>query len=1348
MPRRLPVFIFLFFFFPALCLAQDFLDYLGIENGLSNNAVTSIYQDKNGLMWFGTYDGLNLYNGYEFKIFRNKLNDATSLGNNRIVDIAEDGESNVWIGTKGGISIYNPRINVFNDLYFKEGNLKVLKAKMPINELQTDGDGNMLIGTAGSGLLMVPKGERIAIQLPMDNENDKGYHVQAIQIRGNKIFVFVQGRGIYNLEIRTKRFTLITDFVRDAKCLLADADGNLWVGSENGLFRYNWISKKSDTYYESRNGLSNSHIHSLTLDWENRVWVGTDGGGITIFDLRKSLVSHISQGADNGTLKSGAVDAVFFDTDRRTWIGTLRGGINIVDQKKNRFKTISHIPYNKNSLISDFVLSFCQDTDGSVWIGTDGGGVSNWNPRTDKFANYTHHSGNNSLSNNNVSTIARDFKGNIWLGTYGGGINRFDKATNGFVHYSLNNSDYSYPDRNVWALFEDSSHRLWASTLSNGPVYIYNRTLDRFEVFDKDLKDVITFYQDEKQQLWAGTFRSLIKIDPVNKKHRIFNIGFPVRAIVKDQGDGLLLGTEGGGLQMFNRKTEAFTTLSEKDGLPNNAVLNILKDRRGSYWLSTFNGLSEFDPKKRSFKNFYKNDGLQSNQFNYNAALVLSSGELLFGGLKGFNIFDPGNIHFSVTTPKLIITSLKINNQAYEADSSITHKESIYSISELKLPYDKANISFEFAALDYSSPEKKTYAYYLEGWDKGWNYVGTNRSANYSRISEGTYYFRIKTINSEGEWTTKEKVIKVIILPPWYRTIWAYCLYFIALVGLIYGYSYYQRKQVKLKFQVKLANLAVEKEKDLNERKLSFFTHISHEFRTPLTLIINPIKEILNNQAGQVDPRELIVVYRNARRMLSLVDQLLHFRKSAVDQLKVSSFDVVSFSKEVYLCFQQQARIQNIEFDFQSNAERILIYADKEKIEIALFNLLYNAFKYTPAKGSISLLISDIENEVTISVVDTGRGISKDVGEKLFNEFFQVREKQNKTGFGIGLYLVKSFVEAHHGRVHYISEENKGAAFTINLLKGSEHLKSYPITEESDSSSFLLEKLQDVEPPMNEPDMQIGRGEAQLEVLSEKPSVLLVDDNHDIRTYLKKILQHEFVIYEADSGEEALELVQKYIPNIVISDVLMGELSGVDLCRKIKEDAALNHIPVVLLTSSSSAEMKLKGIECGADDFITKPFDKDILLARISNLLKTRNNLQRYFYNHITFKSENLKVSPEYKEFLEKCIRITEKRIDDPTFNIQELADEIGLSHSSLYKRVKSISGKSVSEFIRFIRLRKAAELLINSDYNVSECAFSCGFNDVKYFRVHFNKLYGINPSEYMLKYRKPFQKGARLNKN
>lgn len=1344
---KFKIFTLLLLILPMLAIAQDFLDYLGIEDGLSNNAVTSIYQDQRGIMWFGTYNGLNQYNGYEFRIFRNRLNDSVSLRGNRIVDILGDQHGRVWIGTKSGISIYDPRVDAFENLNYTGPGTEKAIAKMPINDLQIEKNGTMLIGTAGSGLLVLKKNEQVAIQVPFGSDhNNTKYHVQAVQVKGENIFVFIQGKGVFNLDLKKCQFKLITGFVQDAKCMLADPYGNLWIGNENGLFKYNIISKVSQVYDDKNSGLSNNHIHCLNLDPTNRIWIGTDGGGITIFDQKNNLTSHILPGPDKGRLKSGAVDAVFVDNENRTWIGTLRGGVSIVDKKKNRFKTISHIPYNANGLISDYILSFCEDPDGSVWVGADGEGISNWNPKTNRFKNYVHSADIHSLSNNNVSTIEKDFLGNIWIGTYGGGINRFDRKTNKFIHYPLRSPDYSYPHRNVWALFEDLDKNFYASTLSEGPVYILNRKLDRFEIFDKSLRDVIAFFQDENHQIWAGTYSTLVKLDPINKKHIIINVGSPVRSIISMDKGQLLIGTEGGGLKIFNIHTQKFTTFSEKDGLPDNTVLKILKDRSGNFWMSTFNGLTEFDPKRKCFKNFYKNDGLQSNQFNYNAGLRLSNGELLFGGIRGFNIFDPENIHQTVSDPKIILTALKINNVPFEKETAQDHVQSLYNISELTLPYDKGNLSFEFAALDYSSPEKKIYAYILDGWDKDWNYIGTSRSANYSRLTEGTYYLKIKTINSEGRWSDKQRAIKIVILLPWYRTIWAYMLYAIFIAGLIFGYTFYRRKQVQLKFQVKLANLAVEREKDLNEKKLSFFTHISHEFRTPLTLIISPIKEMLNTKDSQIESKDLIVVYRNARRMLSLVNQLLHFRKSEVDQLKISAFDLVSFSKEVYLCFQQQARLKEIGFEFTSVAEQLFIFADKEKIEIAIFNLLFNAFKYTEPNGKIVLAITETESTVELKVADTGTGIPKDVGDNLFKEFFQVPERQNKTGFGIGLYLVKSFVKAHFGKVSYQSEENKGTTFVISLLKGKNHFKGMAINEVSDYNSYILNELPEEDLPKQEIDHEPG--DTQTEVLSEKPSILLIDDNNDLRIYLKKILQGSYIVYEADSGESGLEMVQKFIPNLVISDVIMGDISGLDFCRRVKDDAALSHIPIVLLTSGSSAEIKLKGIESGADDFITKPFDTDILLARISNLLKNRNNLQRFFYNHITFKSENLKVSPEYKEFLEKCIAITEKRITDPTFNIQELANEIGLSHSSLYKRVKSISGKSVSEFIRFIRLRKAAEQLINTDHNVSECAFECGFNDLKYFRINFNKLYGINPSDYILKYRKPFQKSSRLNKN
>lgn len=1341
----LTFFYWLIFSLEGFC--QPVLNYLGIEHGLSNNAVTSIYQDKNGFMWFGTYDGLNQYDGYTFKTFKNQLKDSTSLINNWIVTIQGDDKCNIWVGTKQGLSIYSQVKDQFSSVYYRDLSKKsYLKVSSAINDLQIDEKGNMLIATGGKGLMLVSKGEKYATQIPIHTKatGEVNYHVQAIQLNKNKVWVFIQGEGIYDFNLTSKKLTLITNFVRDSKCLLVDNDQNLWVGNEYGLFKFHSKTKVVSSYYQGKGALSNSSIQSLSLDNEGRVWVSTDGGGINIINNKDNSIQYILPSENKGSLTSGAVDAVYEDTDGRMWIGTLRGGINIIDKNRNKFTTISHTPYNKNSLINNFILSFCEDKNGAIWIGTDGGGLSVWDRENNKFSNYFHQAGNStSISNNNVSAIIKDFNDDIWIATYGGGINRYNYQNNSFSRYNCLNATQTYSNRNIWSLFEDSKRNLWAGSLSNGPLYLFNRTSDRFEIFDEKLIDIITIAEDRNKQLWVGNFHSLIKVDSKGKQHQVYEIGFAVRGITDDEKGNLWIATEGGGLLLFDVKTGRYTAFSEKDGLPSNTILNILEDKSGDFWLSTFNGLSLFNPKKNSFKNFYVADGLQSNQFNYNAALKLKSGEFLFGGIKGFNIFNPQSLNINESNPVLFITGLKINNQSYQRDPSFKNKQSLYNLTSLTLPYDKAIISLEFVAIDYSSSEKISYAYSLEGWDKGWNFSGRNRIANYSKIREGTYYLKIKSTNSEGIWLNNDKVLKIIVLPPWWRTWWAYSVYIFGFIGLVYAYLLHQRKQEKLKYQIQLANLEVEKEKDLNEKKLSFFTHVSHEFRTPLTLIINPIKEFINDKSGQTDPKELIVIYRNARRLLSLVDQLLHFRKSDMDELKLSKVNIAAFSKEVYLCFKQQARIKGISFDFICENEEILIYIDKEKIEIALFNLLSNAIKFTPVGGYVKFIVVEEESKVKIDIEDSGVGISESIGKTIFEKFYQVTRKDNKSGFGIGLYLVKTFVENHFGNISYISEVGKGTIFNMVLLKGKAHFKGQKIHEDiGDSTVFVEELLEETEPVL-----EIENDAAdEIEILSEKSSMLLVDDNDEIRNYLKRIFQSQYIIYEADSAEKALQLVPEYLPDVIITDVMMGEMSGVELCAKIKEDPALNHIPVVLLTSSSSPEIKLKGIEDGADDFITKPFNKDILIARISNLLKSKNNLQHYFYNQITFKTDNSKVSTEYKEFLEKCIAITEKNIDNPEFNIQVLADEIGLSYSSLYKRVKSISGKSVNEFIRFIKLRKAAELFINTDCNVSECAFQCGFNDMKYFREQFNKLFGINPSEYIKKYRQPFQKSYKLN--
>lgn len=547
-----------------------------------------------------------------------------------------------------------------------------------------------------------------------------------------------------------------------------------------------------------------------------------------------------------------------------------------------------------------------------------------------------------------------------------------------------------------------------------------------------------------------------------------------------------------------------------------------------------------------------------------------------------------------------------------------------------------------------------------------------------------------------------------------------------------------------MKYEIRLANMEKQKEKELTEKKINFFTHISHEFRTPLTLIINPLKEIFKGNKATGLNKDISMVYRNARRLLSLVDQLLLFRKveSVDQQMRIDRFDIVEICHEVFLSFSQHAVAKNIKFIFNKNDKEIPVYADKEKIEIILFNLVSNAFKYTGTDGEIRMEIIEHEKNLHISIKDTGSGIPEEVGHKLFDSFYRAdsRDKASQTGFGVGLYVSHKLAEAHHGKLSYTSLQGIGTEFQLMLQKGKEHFNFQEIiSEDYKGGQTLLHEL--VEEPLAENTLEDGPVRKNKSVVidkltSELPTMIIVDDNAEIRSYIKAIFVDSFNIYEADDGTGGYELVIKETPDIVITDIMMRNIGGLELCKKIKENSSIAHIPVILLTASSSDEIKLKGIKGGAEDYITKPFDKELIIARVQNILKGKNRLQQYFFNAVTLKP-NSNIAGEHKEFIERCIAIVENHLDNPEFTIQTFCKEIGMSHPSLYKKVKAVSGLTVNVFIRYLRLRKAAELLINTDKTIVEVTYITGFNDIRYFREQFFKLFEMKPSEYVKRYRK-----------
>ncbi|MCJ8164311.1 ATP-binding protein [Pontibacter sp. E15-1] len=718
---------------------------------------------------------------------------------------------------------------------------------------------------------------------------------------------------------------------------------------------------------------------------------------------------------------------------------------------------------------------------------------------------------------------------------------------------------------------------------------------------------------------------------------------------------------------------------------------------------------------------------------------------LSFGGIKGFNIFYPDSIQSSHAFPNLLITGIRIfNKPVTPADNILQEEQSLYLADNVILPYDKAFISIDFGALEFTAPEKISYAYKLEGWDKTWNYTDKHRTASYSNLREGNYTLRIKSTNAAGIWNKRERVVHLQVLPPWYRTWWAYGVYAALVAGLLYACNYYRTNHNRLKFELSIAGVKADKEAELNEKKISFFTNVSHEFRTRLTLIINPIKELLERKQERVNIQELAAVYRNAHRLMSLVNQVLLFRKadSGEDVLKAGRLNIAAVCEEVYRSFVHQAKTKKIEYVFACATKEIELYGDREKLEILLFNLLSNAFKFTPASGKIALRVQE-EEQVMLSVEDSGCGIPAETGDKLFDKFYQVygSGKTNTGGFGIGLYLVKKFAEIHNGEVSYQSEPGKGTIFRVLLPKGKEHLPAACNAEDNVEPSAILNELRDT--PIVVDEATENRSENLLKgaLVTDKDSLLLIEDNGEIRQYVKQIFRSNYTIYEAANGEDGLALAQEHVPDVIISDLRIPGMDGLELCSKIKKNPSLNHIPIILLAASSSPEVKLKGIESGAVAYITKPFEKEMLIARVESVLKTRDSLQRYFYNEVTLKTNKLKISAEHSDFLAACIEIIERNMEDPNFKVKAFAREMGMSQSNLYIKVKEISGRSVNDFMRLIRLRKVARLLIDKDYRINEAAFEAGFSDIKHFREQFKKLFGLNPSDFIKKYRKTLHK-------
>lgn len=1317
-------------------------DFYSQENGLSNNQIHSILQDKRGWMWFGTSQGACRFDGYKFTVFKNDPDDSTSLKGNLVRVIYEDKKGQLWFGTEnGGLNKFNRDKENFSHLFYSGANaqlkdawvtsilednsgslwvgtdqqLYVIKDEQTISAIKpsnlsgfsdyfriirTDKAGKIWLGT-NHGLYIYDPASNLVMKVTLTSSVLANEEIWDVLIDSDgMVWVGTYADGIYIVNPSTFESHHIkidenNERSNTVRSIAKDKNGKYWIGTRGGLYIYDKSRGVTGFYYHDERepkSLVNNSIQSIYHDLKGDVWIGTRNGINFLVEERQNIFGFKSMPGDNRYLNSSESYAFWVDPKGDIWVGTESGGINILDRETNRFRYLQPQKGNPNSLSRNCIKAFLYDGNNNLWIGTFLGGLDVLNLRTNTFRHYTHNSAEpSSLSDNKVWALLKDYKSNIWIGTTAG-LDRFDSSTNSFKHFS----DLSQGQVN-W-LAEDDQHCLWIGS------------------------DILVIYNPEDQ--------SIVKVNE------------STRYMLQDSKKRFWLATLNKGICQYVKGKGIVKYYTEKNGLSNNQTQAILEDNEHFLWISTTNGLSKFDPENERFHNFSLKNGFQNNQFCYGAAYKMKNGEMIFGGISGFNIFDPAKIKPATFPAPIVLTDFKIFNKSVKVGNkkSDVLTKCISETEKIRLRYDQNSITLDFASFDYANSQSILYSYILENFDKDWTDPSVNHSANYTNLDPGEYTFRVKTVSIDRQESNSGQALQIVVLPPYWKTWWFRVLMFIALVGVIYLFISFLVNKEKLKNDLVLEKLKANKLHELDMMKLKFYTNISHEIRTPLTLILGPLEKMKNNMISPSEIKGHVdVMHRNAVQLLQLINQLLDFRKMETGNLKLNlaQGDLVSFVAEIVGSFEKLAEEKEIELKFNSLKKRIVTNFDSEKVGKIMNNLLSNAFKFTGKGGKItvnlSLVFDSAENDlvgnsdekrlIEITVKDTGIGISESNLEKIFVRFFQIGENQNQTGTGIGLALTKELVKLHNGKLFVTSKPGKGSKFTVQLPY--EEL-AIPDSEGAVSSVSNV-------PDDNE---KVKLDDASIEATSgEKKIMLLVDDNADVRYFIKSHFQETYKVLEAGNGVEGWDIALKTIPDIIISDILMPDMDGYEFCRKVRKDERTSHIPVLLVTALGSREHEIEGLSHGADDYITKPFDLVILQTKVENILSVRQSLKQKYTGEMLLQPRNVILSSPDERFLQKAIDVIEANIADPDLDIERFASEIGVSRMQLYRKLNALTEMTVKEFVRSIRLKRAAQLLVQRKLNISEVAYAVGFRDLSHFRKCFRQEFGMSASEYVDKH-------------
>jgi signal transduction histidine kinase/ligand-binding sensor domain-containing protein/DNA-binding response OmpR family regulator len=1360
--------------------SQYRFSHLDISNGLSHSQITSIFKDSEGFMWFGTSSGLNRYDGYSFKVFRHDANNKNSINFDYIRNIFEGPDKKLWISTPPGFCFYDPETERFNN----DMSLLSRPLKLPVNDpqkIERSSAVDFWFLYADSGIYRYNAISKKTTRYFHGVNGEASLYPGPIadittDVKGNIWIVYTDGMvemldvKLNRISYRTSIFNKVTNNKKDRYTLLVDRDGDLWFylpyndlglsyyRPSTGTFRH--IDKESPGMKLKTNLITN-----IVQANDGLIWIATDHGGVNVLDKKNGTITYLLNKGDDPTSLRQNTATLYKDNLGIIWAGTNKKGISYYHKNIIKFPLSRHLDSDPTSLKFNDINKFVEDKLGNLWIGTNGGGLIYYNRKTGVYTQYKNNpNDSNSLSSDVIISLCIDHDQKLWIGTYFGGLDCFDGKT--FSHYKHNDKvATSIADNRVFSILEDSSHRLWIGTLFGG-LEIFDREKKIFyhPLTQADISSTIIFsiFEDKQGNIWigGGWVVDVIWKDGRRVSHYTARDGLIDNEIsnINEDSRGLIWIATAGGLSVLNRKTNTIISLTKKNGLPANSVTNTLEDNKGVMWLSTSNGLARVrltptaDAFNFHFDSFDDTDGLQGREFNRNAALKTRAGELIFGGPDGFNLFDPASIEPDTAKPQLIFTDFQLFNKSISANEAVNGHivlpKSISVVQTIVLNHDENIFSIEFAALDYINPGKVKYQYMLEGFNKAWvNVDNKTRKAGYTNLDGGDYTFKVRVSNAEGVWSPHSISLKIKVLPPFWKSTLAYVIYLLLITGILFFIRRRGIQKIRREFIAEKEKFIAEKEKqeakliieqerqeikrmqDLDQLKTKFLTNVSHEFRTPISLIMAPVEKMLT-RADQEQKQQLGMIGKNARRLLNMVNQLLDFRKMEVQELKLHSKpgDMVKFINEVYLSFTDIAEQKGINFIFDTSTDSLFTSFDHDKVERILFNLLSNAFKFTLPGGQVSLLLN-IDSEtgdapLEIKVIDTGIGIPHEKQSKIFERFFQhdIPESMINQGSGIGLAITHEFVKMHGGELTVESEPDHGSCFTVKLpfviYAGPE--TDIVTADETDLTNQDSESLNEIKTVTKPPRS------------NKKPVVLLVEDNDDFRFYLKDNLKDVFFLIEASNGREGWQKALSQHPDIIVSDISMPEMTGIELCKKLKNDKRTSHIPVVLLTALTGDEEQIKGLEIGANDYMTKPFNFEILLSKIKNLLILQDNFKRTYKKQIDLQLQEVAIQSDDEKFLRNIVEYVEQNILNYNLSIEEISRHMNMSRVSLYKKVLMLTAKPPIEFVRSIRLKKAMYLLENSQMTISQICYEVGFNTPKYFTKLFKDEYNILPSTYL----------------